>query len=122
MTDVNAPDASSSDANGSDYGQLQYAEALYAKHDYSEAARVLEKLLTNSDVAHGTTDARLLLARAYFHSAQLAKAEQQARAVLDAQPTEGYAALLLGRTLQRQSRHEEARNFLEMAKIWGVDS
>ncbi|MEO8850433.1 MAG: tetratricopeptide repeat protein [Allobranchiibius sp.] len=114
MTDVNA--------SSSDYTQLQYAESLYAKHDYSEAARILEKLLANSDVPHGTTDARLLLARSYFHSAQLSKAEQQARAVLDAQPTEGYAALLLGRTLQRQSRHDEARNFLEMAKVWGLSS
>ncbi len=122
MTDANRPDASSSDVSGSDYGQLQYAEILYAKHDYTEAALILEKLLANSEVAHATTDARLLLARSYFHSAQLAKAEQQARAVLDAQPTEGYAALLLGRTLQRQSRHDEARNFMEMAKIWGVSS
>lgn len=103
-----------------DYTQLRYAEALYAQRDYSEAALVLEKLLAHSEVAHGTTDARLLLARAYFHSAQLKGAEREARAVLDAQPTEGYAALLLGRTLQRQSRHTEARNYLAMAKVWGI--
>lgn len=105
-----------------DYSQLQYAETLYEQKDYAEAALVLEKLLAHSDVAHGTTDARLLLARSYFHSAQLANAEREARAVLAVAPTEGYAALLLGRTLQRQSRHAEARNFLEMAKIWGVDA
>lgn len=108
------------DAQGSDYTQLQYAEALYAGRDYSEAALVLEKLLAGSDVVHSTTDARLLLARAYFRSAQLKGAEREARAVLAAAPTEGYAALLLGRTLQRQSRHTEARNYLEMARVWGV--
>lgn len=109
-------------ADSPDYTQLQYAGSLYEQRDYSEAALVLEKLLAQSEVPHGTTDARLLLARCYFHSAQLAKAEREARAVLDAAPTDGYAALLLGRTLQRQSRHGEARNFLEMAKIWGVSS
>lgn len=103
-----------------DYTQLQYAEELYTRRDYSEAAVVLEKLLANSEVTHGTTAARLLLARAYFHSAQLNGAEREARAVLDSQPTEGYAALLLGRTLQRQSRHAEARNYLAMAKVWGL--
>lgn len=115
-------DASTTGSGSPDYTQLQYAENLYARQDYSEAALVLEKLLATSEVAHGTTDARLLLARSYFHSAQLSKAEREARAVLDAAPTEGYAALLLGRTLQRQSRHHEARNFLEMARIWGVST
>ena len=109
-------------AQSPDYTQLQYAESLYGQKDYAEAALVLEKLLAHSEVPHSTTDARLLLARSYFHSAQLANAEREARAVLDVAPTEGYAALLLGRTLQRQSRHAEARNFLEMARIWGVDA
>lgn len=109
-----------SDTYSADYSQFQYAESLYAQRDYAEAALVLEKLLAASEVTHSTTDARLLLARSYFHSAQLKGAEREARAVLDAAPTEGYAALLLGRTLQRQSRHAEARNYLEMAKIWGV--
>lgn len=117
MTDQTSPGT-----GGDDYLQLQYAERLYAEQDYAEAALVVEKLLASSDVPHGTTGARLLLARCYFRCAQLSKAEREARAVLDAEPTEGYAALLLGRTLQRQSRHKEARNFLEMAKIWGVDS
>ena len=57
----------------------------------------------------------LLLARAYYHSAQLTRAEAAAREVIDRDPTEPYAYLLLGRTLERQSRRREAEAPLRMA-------
>ncbi|TDV54836.1 tetratricopeptide repeat protein [Actinophytocola oryzae] len=62
------------------------------------------------------TGPRLLLARAYYHSAQLRRAEEQLRAVVDRNPVEHYATLMLGRTLQRQGRHDEAAPWLRMAE------
>jgi Flp pilus assembly protein TadD len=35
------------------------------------------------------------------------------------EPTDGYAHLLLGRTLQRAGRHDEAKRPLALAKILG---
>lgn len=37
------------------------------------------------------------------------------RRILDIDPVEDYARLMLGRTLERQSRHEEARPHLRLA-------
>ena len=64
---------------------------------------------------------RLLLARTYYHSAQLGRAEQQLRAVIERDPVEYYAHLMLGRTLERQGRHAEAAPWLRMAAAMGVD-
>src|SRR5699024_1131877 len=70
-------------------------------------------------VGHGTAEAHLLLARAYFHSAQLARAEAAARQVLREAPDDPYAHLLLGRTLQRAGRPDEARGPLRLAELLG---
>jgi Flp pilus assembly protein TadD len=111
---------------GTAYDRFRWAEELFADRQYRTAAQVLEQVLhpENADELGGvgTTDARLLLARAYFFSAQLRGAEREARAVLDQQPTEAYAALLLGRTLQRGQRHDEARTYLAMAEAMGLSA
>ncbi|MCD2195455.1 tetratricopeptide repeat protein [Actinomycetospora endophytica] len=82
-----------------------------------EAAQVLVDLV---DEELDASAARLLLARAYFHSAQLGRAEEQARALVEANPADGYAQLLLGRALSRQSRHDEAAAPLKLAAALGV--
>lgn len=64
---------------------------------------------------------RLLLARSYYHSAQLNRAEEQLRAVIERDPVEYYAHLMLGRTLERQSRHAEAAPWLRTAAAMGAD-
>jgi hypothetical protein len=61
--------------------------------------------------------ALLLLARAYYHSDQLTRAEQTARAVFARAPSEAYAHLLLGRVLQRQNRAAEAAGGLRLAAV-----
>jgi FMN reductase len=61
------------------------------------------------------TGPRLLLARAYYHSAQLRRAEEQLRLIVERDPVEHYAHLMLGRTLQRQGRRDEATPWLRMA-------
>lgn len=52
-----------------------------------EAAEVLADLVTDEPEVSA---ARLLLARAYFHSAQLRRAEDQARVLVEANPADGY--------------------------------
>ena len=70
-------------------------------------------------VLHSVTDLRLLLARAYFQSAQLGRAEATLVRVIEQAPTDSYAHLLLGRTLQRAGRHAEAARPLALAEALG---
>ncbi len=98
------------------------AHGLFDAGEFDTAASILAELA--SDLTDDTADAlavRLLLARAYYHSAQLHRAEAQTRAVLAADPANAYAHLLLGRTLQRQSQHDEARGPLRIAAAMGAD-
>ncbi|HET7397831.1 MAG TPA: tetratricopeptide repeat protein [Intrasporangium sp.] len=99
-----------------------WAQGLYDRGDHHAAATALAQLVEEakrSDVMHGTTDLRLLLARAYFRSAQLGRAEEVLRELAEEVPTDGYVHLVLGRTLQRQGRHEEARRSLALAAVLG---
>lgn len=93
------------------------ATFLFDLRDYITAARELEALAADEPA---TAAVRLLLARAYYHSAQLGRAEQTLRDLLADAPSDGYAHLLLGRTLQRGSRHDEATPHLRLAAAMGV--
>ncbi|MFP5022584.1 tetratricopeptide repeat protein [Pseudonocardia phyllosphaerae] len=93
------------------------ATYLFDSGDRIAAARVLDELVADRPDAVAP---RLLLARAYFHSAQLGRAETALRELLERAPSEGYAHLLLGRTLQRTSRREEAAPHLRLAEAMGV--
>jgi Flp pilus assembly protein TadD len=102
--------------------RLASATSLFDRGDYLDASRALAELVQEAeltDPGHGITDLRLLLARAYYHSAQLGRTEQVLRTVLEEDPTDGYAHLLLGRTLQRAARHDEARRSLALAEVLG---
>lgn len=94
------------------------ARLLFEAKDYTGAARLL---LTIVDQAPELTAPRLLLARAYYHTAQLRRAEEQLREVIARDPVEHYAHLMLGRTLQRQGRHEEAKPWLRMAAAFSSE-
>ncbi|WP_338678059.1 tetratricopeptide repeat protein [Streptomyces sp. SCSIO 30461] len=85
---------------------------FFEAKEYLTAARILGGLV---DEAPLHTAARLLLARAYYHSAQLAKAEKELRAILEQDPVEHYARLMLGRALERQGRAGEAAAHLRLA-------
>jgi Flp pilus assembly protein TadD len=117
------------------------AEQYLDSGDPRSAVRLLEPLVPDADVnsaaagtdtalAAGTDTAlaagtgrentatvavRLLLARAYFHTAQLRRAEGQFRKVLDLDPTDHFAHFALGRTLERQTRPEEALRHYRIA-------
>ena len=107
------------------YDRYRRAEDLFAHRDYRGAARVLQALLAEAEarpdeVGHGLAEPRLLLARAYYHSALLPRAEATARELLTDHPTDAYAALLLARTLERGSRHDEARAAFRVAEALGA--
>lgn len=102
--------------------RLEWARSLYDHGDFSAAATALKELLDEADASgtvHGTADLRTLLARAYFGSAQLGRAETALRRLVEDAPDDGYLHLLLGRTLQRQARHDDARRHLALAEVLG---
>ncbi|MFF1303705.1 tetratricopeptide repeat protein [Streptomyces sp. NPDC058307] len=86
--------------------------------EYATAARVLDGLV---EEVPEQTGPRLLLARAYYHSAQLRRAERELRVIVERDPVEQYARLMLGRTLERQGRQEEAEPHLRLASALAGD-
>ncbi|MFF5403051.1 MULTISPECIES: tetratricopeptide repeat protein [Streptomyces] len=104
--------------HGTPAERWERAQAFFDAKDYAGAARVLAGLV--EEVPEQTAP-RLLLARAYYHSAQLRRAEAELRTIVDRDPVEHYARLMLGRTLERQSRHEEARQHLRIASALAGD-
>jgi predicted Zn-dependent protease len=76
------------------------------------AARLLEPIVAAEP---DNASVRQLLARAYFASAQLGRAEEQLRAMLDRDPSDHYAHHVLGRTLERLGRPGEALPHLRIA-------
>ena len=96
------------------------AQALFEERAYREAAVLLTELLDAADdVRHELTDVRLLLARSLFHSAQLDGTIRVATELLEHDPNEPYAHLLLGRALQRKGRKDEAQPHLRLAELLG---
>ncbi|MCW8216562.1 tetratricopeptide repeat protein [Streptomyces halstedii] len=94
------------------------ANLFFEAKEYMTAARILGGLVEEMPEQVAP---RLLLARAYYHSARLTKAEAELRAVLERDPVEHYARLMLGRTLERQGRNTEAATHLRMAAALAGD-
>ncbi|TPG17267.1 tetratricopeptide repeat protein [Pedococcus bigeumensis] len=102
--------------------RLEWARSQFDHGDFSAAAKALAELVDETRVdetLHGTAELELLLARAYFGSAQLGRAETVLRRLVEDAPDDGYLHLLLGRTLQRQARHGDARRHLALAEVLG---
>ncbi|MFI2643995.1 tetratricopeptide repeat protein [Streptomyces sp. NPDC018610] len=98
--------------HGSAAERWERARLFFDARDYAGAARTLADLVAEVPEQTGP---RLLLARAYYHSAQLRRAEAELRVIVERDPVEHYARLMLGRTLQRQGRHEDATTHLRIA-------
>ncbi|MEV8317681.1 tetratricopeptide repeat protein [Streptomyces sp. NPDC059900] len=94
------------------------ARQFFDAKEYATAARILDPL---ADEVPEQVAPRLLLARAYYHSAQLLRAETELRTVIELDPVEQYARLLLGRTLERQGRDADAAPHLRMAAALSGD-
>jgi Tfp pilus assembly protein PilF len=80
-------------------------QQYFEERDYRGAIRALRPVVEETPDDVGT---RLLLARAYYHAALLKPAEEHLLEVIEREPTEYYAHLMLARTLERQSRPGEA--------------
>ncbi|MER5942641.1 tetratricopeptide repeat protein [Streptomyces sp. NPDC001928] len=98
--------------HGTPAERWERAQLFFDAKDYAGAARVLGKLV---EEVPEQTGPRLLLARAYYHSAQLRRAETELRVIVERDPVEQYARLMLGRTLQRQGRDAEAEPHIRLA-------
>ncbi|MCF1595187.1 DsbA family protein [Streptomyces muensis] len=92
--------------------RLRWSESLLEKRDPLGALTLLQPLLDR----HGDDlNVRRLAARGYFHSAQLSHAHDVLRRLVVDAPDDSYAWLMLGRTLQRLGREEEAASYLKVA-------
>ncbi|WP_432136699.1 MULTISPECIES: tetratricopeptide repeat protein [unclassified Streptomyces] len=105
-------------SHGEPAERWERAQLFFDAKDYTAAARVLDGLVAQVPEQTGP---RLLLARAYYHSAQLKRAEAELRVIVEREPVEHYARLLLGRTLERQGRAEEAETHLRIASALAGD-
>ncbi len=85
---------------------------LRARRRPLDALALLKPLL---DSDPDKPSVQLLAGRAYFHSAQLNRAERAFTKVVELDPSDHYARFVLGRTLQRLGRLIEARAQLRMA-------
>ncbi|MEU4676436.1 tetratricopeptide repeat protein [Micromonospora sp. NPDC023737] len=87
--------------------------------DATEAARLLEPII---EAEPSNASARQLLARAYFKSAQLNRAEEHLRELVDRDPSDHYAHHVLGRTLERLNRYTDALRHLRIAAAMHNDN
>jgi Flp pilus assembly protein TadD len=94
------------------------ADLMLAVGQPTEAARILTPVVE----AEPANEAALeLLARSYFASAQLARAEESLRRLVELAPANGWARRALARTLERLSRPEEAAPHHRMADALGAE-
>ncbi|MEU5320096.1 tetratricopeptide repeat protein [Streptomyces sp. NPDC021056] len=104
--------------HGTPAERWERARMFFDARDYAAAARVLDGLV---EEVPEQTGPRLLLARSYYHSAQLRRAEAELRTIVERDPVEQYARLMLGRTLERQGRHAEAGPHIRLASALAGD-
>jgi Flp pilus assembly protein TadD len=101
------------------YEEFQRAQMFFEARDHVTAARLLAPIV---EAAPDNRAAVELLGRACFHSAQLGRAEETFRRLVDLDPCNGWAFEALARTLERRNRPEEARRFRRIAQAMGVDA
>jgi predicted Zn-dependent protease len=94
------------------------ADLFLAMGQPTEAARILAPVV---DSEPGNAAALELLARAYFLSAQLNRAEQALTQLVELAPDNGWARRALARTLERQSRRDEAVAHHRVADALGAE-
>ena len=103
------------------YDAWTWAVDLFEHKDYYRAAEVLQHLVDTHPHDAELGAARELLARSYYHSAQSSRAAEAARAILERDPSQAYAALLLTRSLERQSKTDEADAARRISDALGVE-
>jgi Flp pilus assembly protein TadD len=89
------------------FDELRRAQLLLDAGQPADAVRVVEPVV---QAAPEHVAALELQARALFASAQLGRAEQALRALVDRRPDSGWARFALARTLERLGRPEAAEH------------
>jgi Flp pilus assembly protein TadD len=101
------------------HSEFLRADLFLSMGQPTEAARILERVVS----AEPTNEAALeLLARAYFGSAQLARSEETLTRLVHLAPANGWARRALARTLERQSRADDAAVHHRVADALGAAS
>jgi predicted Zn-dependent protease len=99
------------------HSEFLRADLFLAMGRPTEAARLLERVVE----AEPANEAALeMLARAYFGSAQLTRAEDALTRLVALAPANGWARRALARTLERQSRGTEAALHHRIADALGA--
>lgn len=88
------------------------AHVLYDAGDPLGALQELGPLLAGEEPAKSVLE---LAGLAFFRSAQLGRAEETFGRLVELDPTDAYARFALGRTLERQRRHDEAATCYRVA-------
>jgi Flp pilus assembly protein TadD len=99
------------------HSEFLRADLYLAMGQPAEAARILVPVVEAEPENQAALE---LLARAYFHSAQLKRAETTLSTLVALAPTNGWARRALARTLERQSRADEAAPHHRVADALGA--
>ena len=94
------------------YAEFRRGGFLLELSQPADAARVLAPLVETSP---GHTAALELYARALFASAQLGRAEQALRTLVERRPDDAWAQHALARVLERQSKPDEGHRRIAAA-------
>lgn len=105
-------DQQAAEAGESRVHAFRQAEALVKRRRPLDALQALQPVL---EAEPDKPSVQLLAGRAYFHSAQLRRAEHALSKVIEHDPSDHYARFVLGKTLQRLGRLAEALGQLRMA-------
>lgn len=101
------------------YTEFQRAVMFFDAKDYAEAGRILAPIVEREP---GNRAAVELLGRAYFHSAQLGRAEAAFRGLVELDPANGWAYEALARTLERRNQAGEARRYRRLGYAMGAEA
>lgn len=99
------------------HAEFQRADFSLAMGKPAEAARLLERVV---DAEPSNQAALELLARAYFGSAQLGRAEAVLTRLVALAPANAWTRRALARTLERQSRPDDAAVHHRLADALGA--
>lgn len=91
---------------------------LLSRRAPDEALLVIEAALNEDPKVTGL---RTLRAWAYFVKVQLRKAESELRSLVEETPDDVWVRFTLGRTLERQSRYDDALPHLRLAAAMSAD-
>src|SRR5436309_8939014 len=98
--------------------RIRLAEAYL---DGGNPLQALDMLAPLHQELDGNDAGQLLLARAYYHSAQLGRAQATLERLVDSAPSDHYARFMLGRTLERRNQAAAAVAHYRLAAAMSAD-